>query len=541
MPSSWQPGGRRIRVVTLGTALVVLAGAGTAWGLTRGSAASYRSAVAANTTVMQTLSVTGTVSPVSHADESFQVAGTVADIAVKQGQHVRAGQLLGRLDRTELRSALRSARSTLAAARNRMTGDESGQGSSSPSSPTIQAAQPTVVLTPPPSTSGSLGGEQAAVRSAQQATDEDLAHAAAALKAADDACASSATTPTSSSTTPDPGATSSPDPTTTSGGSTADVCTTAGAALLAAQEQVDRDEQQVETAEAALTKTLSALSQQASKSSRSSTGSQHPRSHSQTLGATAASAADIALDQASIDQALSAVDSDRASLDQATLRAAISGRVAAVTVSRGDQVSASSSSPAFVLVGSRQEQTTVDLSAAEIRDVKVGMAADVVADGSSRHLSGHVVSVDAAGITASDGTVTFPVTISLPSGTNVVSGAAASVTLVIASVDDVLAVPTSAVHYSGATTYVELLRDGKESHRTVKIGAVGAAYTEVTSGLAAGDRVVLADLNAAVPSSSSSLTGLTGGGGRGGAFVRRFLGGAAAPSGGTLTFGGPAG
>jgi HlyD family secretion protein len=257
------------------------------------------------------------------------------------------------------------------------------------------------------------------------------------------------------------------------------------------------------------------------------------------------SAADIALDQASIDQALSSVDTDLASLDQGTLRATIAGRIVAVTVTHGDAVTASSTSPAFIIVGSQQEQTTIDLSATEIRKVKVGLTANVVADGSSKVLAGHVVSVNAAGTESSTGSVTFPVTITLPSGTNVVAGAAASVSVVIASVNDVLAVPTSAVHYSGTTAYVEMLRAGKLTRKTVKVGAVGAALTEISSGIAAGDRVVLADLNASGPCSSSNTSSTFGGGGftvpgGGGTFARRFTGGGTGQT-GTVTFGGPAG
>jgi HlyD family secretion protein len=141
-------------------------------------------------------------------------------------------------------------------------------------------------------------------------------------------------------------------------------------------------------------------------------------------------------------------------------------------------------------------------------------------------LSGRVVAINAAGTQSSSGSVSYPVTVALPSGTDVVGGAAASVTIVVATIDNVLAVPTSAVHYSGTTTYVELLRDGKQARRSVKVGARGAALTQITSGLTSGQHVVLADLGAAVPSSSSTLTGggAFGRGAGGGGFARRFPG-----------------
>jgi trimeric autotransporter adhesin len=72
------------------------------------------------------------------------------------------------------------------------------------------------------------------------------------------------------------------------------------------------------------------------------------------------------------------------------------------------------------------------------------------------------------------------------------------------------------VHYQGTRTYVEVLKAGKPARQAVRVSTVGAALTKVVSGLTVGQRVVLADLNAAVPSSSSTLTGRGGFGGFGG-------------------------
>jgi hypothetical protein len=94
------------------------------------------------------------------------------------------------------------------------------------------------------------------------------------------------------------------------------------------------------------------------------------------------------------------------------------------------------------------------------------------------------------------------------------------------------------VHYQGSSTYVNLLSAGALKRHTVTVGAVGPALTQVTSGLSVGESVVLANLNAAVPSSSSTLTGRGGfGGGFGGGqfTIRR----ATTSKGGVSTFVGP--
>jgi HlyD family secretion protein len=357
------------------------------------------------------------------------------------------------------------------------------------------------------------------VRSAQQETDRELSNSKAALAAANAACSSS---PSTTEPTPDSSSPADPAPTQSAVPSSSD-CTAAGAALLAEQEAVDRAQQKLADAEAALSSKLMAMLATVQGSSQTSSATQAP-SPSRSVTSVTASAADIALDQADIDQARASVTAAKADLAQTVLRATISGRVAAVNVKHGDRVGASSATAAVTIVGSRQQQTIVNLTATEIRRVKVGMVSQVVVDGSSKVLAGRVVGINAAGVQSSSGSVTYPVTITLPPGSAVVSGAAAAVTIVVASVADVLSVPTSAVHYNGTASYVQVLEDGEQSRRTVKVGATGAALTQIESGVADGDEVILADLDAPLPSTSSSLNVRGGFGGGGGGFARRFSG-----------------
>ncbi|HVT22455.1 MAG TPA: biotin/lipoyl-binding protein [Mycobacteriales bacterium] len=521
--------------------VVVLGGGGTAYGLTRSSGHSYRTAVAATGSVTQTIAATGTVSPVTAADARFQVAGTVSKVVVKTGQHVHAGEVIARLNRSALHDQVRSAQSSLRAARTRLSADESGQSSSSSSrQPMLQADQPVVVSTPTsnPRKGSDLAQHQADVRAAQQATDTDLVTAQQALAAAEAACASadpSSPDTTSSDATDSP----SPSPTATTADSTS--CTTASAVLLAAQQQVDRDESRLADAEAVLSRDLAAMAGSApSAANRSS----QPRTNDSSQRADSAatvpvSAAQIALDQAAIDQARAQVAVAKASLGETTLRSTIDGRVAAVTLAHGDRVSVSSTDGVVKIVGSRQEQATIALSATQIRRIDVGQVAQVLPDGSTHPMSGRVVSIDAAGSTSSTGTTSYPVTVSLPGGARVVSGAAAAVTVVISSVDNALTVPTSAVHHAGSRSYVDVLADGKLVRRTVSVGAVGAALTQITSGLTAGQEVVLADIDQAVPSSSSNLSGGGNLFGRGGGGGRRFAQFVTGAGGGPLPNAGP--
>jgi len=62
----------------------------------------------------------------TEADLGFEVAGRVADVAVREGDRVRAGQRLAGLDTKELEAALRAARSQADAARSRLDEVRSG-------------------------------------------------------------------------------------------------------------------------------------------------------------------------------------------------------------------------------------------------------------------------------------------------------------------------------------------------------------------------------------------------------------------------------
>ncbi len=541
--------------MVVGVVVVVAAGAASsAWALTRPTGPSYRTATVTHGTVDQTLTTTGELSPMRYANDDFQVSGKVAKVDVKVGDHVAAGATVALLHRATLQAALRTAKAGLSSARERLQQDESGEASAAAASTTstvtaaasdVSYRAATVTVSPQPQPSGSPGGsggsptgpgaggghgvvtaatlrsDQRAVVRAQRAVDRDLANAKIALKTESTACASE----TGSSPGTAGGATSSTSVTLS--------CTAAAQALLHDQQVVSADETSVNQAEQVLSADLStaekSLKTQGNSGSTTTGSGNGGRS---TLGGgstTTVTAAELASDQANIDTERAQVATARSDLGQATLHATISGTVAAVTIGKGDSVSGSSSatSPAFEIIGSHQDKATIYVSDTQVRRMKVGQTARIIPDGTSRSVSGRVVAIGGSGTESDSGSISYPVTVDVadPSDT-IVAGADAAVSITLATASNVLAVPTSAVHYQGATAYVDLLRNGKSIRHTVTVGAVGPALTEVTSGLSEGQRVILADLNASVPSSSSTLTGRFGGGGfgPGGGFVVTRLG-----------------
>jgi hypothetical protein len=70
-------------------------------------------------------------------------------------------------------------------------------------------------------------------------------------------------------------------------------------------------------------------------------------------------------------------------------------------------------------------------------------------------------------------------------------GATVQVDITIDQVQDAIQVPTFAITNDGTTSTVTVLVDGKESTREVTTGLVSGAFTQIRSGVKAGDEVVL--------------------------------------------------
>jgi trimeric autotransporter adhesin len=193
----------------------------------------------------------------------------------------------------------------------------------------------------------------------------------------------------------------------------------------------------------------------------------------------------------------------------------ISGTVGALTIKVGQSVSASAAAQITVL-GPGSEQVTISVGDLAVGQIQVGAAAAVTPSGSTAPLPGTVTSVGVKN-TSTGSAPSYPVVIGL-TGTppQLPDGQGATVSIVTAKVDGVVAVPTSAVRPAGATHTVTLLVDGTPRPTPVRIGAVGPDLTQIVSGVQPGQQVVLADLSQPLPSATTGTRGGTGGFGGGG-------------------------
>ncbi len=521
------PGRRRSRLAWTIAALCIAGGSAGAGVVVAGaSAVAYRTALARTASVESTLTVQGKVEPEARATADFGASGTVSAVDVRQGETVRAGETLATLVPTSLEEAVTAAKATLEAAEAKLASDEESESSSVTT--TTAAAGSSAGTTSTSSASSALSAAQATVVADQRKLDAAQEVVSTHLLAAKETCDESSeagSSSTSGSTTASAtdaaaisagsvsGAEGSPVTSSSSDSDTDSASTTCRSELstaLAAEATVSRDERALTRAESSLASLFSsesATSAAAAGSSDSSSAAgasdskataDDPSSSSETV-----TAATLAQDQESIDDDRASLFAAQASLAARDLVTPISGTVAAVDLSVDESVTAGSTSDAITVISAGSFEATATLTESEAAQVAVGDSVRVSVVGISGALKGTVTRVGPVDVSGGN---TYPLVVSLSTGADdIYTGTSAEISVVLKRLEDVLAVPTSAVRTrsSGHST-VEELSNGQVRDVPVKVGVVGDLYTEVLAGVAKGARVVLADESSPVPTSNTT-------------------------------------
>jgi HlyD family secretion protein len=555
---------------------VILGGGGIAWA-TSGSSGHYRTATASVGDVESTLGLSGTVASSSRRDLSFGVAGDLASMKVEVGDEVTSGQTLATLDPDDLDDAIVRAKADLAKARAQLESDQETQVS------TVTAAA--AASTSSASSAGTATTAAYIVRSVAKDTSSDLDQALATLQEQQKAVTTAQTAAIDAITAAkaalqDQGtacAVDDSDTDDTDDTAVSQACSDALAAVQAAQDVVADKQDALQDALTELTDTLSdAIDQLATADddaddddsdhdpSGQAPTDQSPTDESptdeaptdeapsdgapsqsggasqgQSGGGSASggasggsSAGSIASDQAAIDTAAAALTEAQLARKSATLTAPFAGTVLDVQAAKGDAVGASD--VVVIIAGDGGSTVTTTVTVDQVPQVEKGQIAHVTPAGADEPVDGTVTEIGM--LPTSGDTVTYPVTIDLADDVTAPEGAGATIDVVTGTVTGAVTVPSSAVTTAGRTT-VTVLADGTATPTPVTVGVVGSTRTSITDGLDAGQTVVLADLDAALPSGddTAGVRGFgTGGGPPSG--VRPGGGGAgAAPGGGRGT------
>jgi HlyD family secretion protein len=239
-------------------------------------------------------------------------------------------------------------------------------------------------------------------------------------------------------------------------------------------------------------------------------------------------------DQAAVINAQDALSSAQADLTSATLKSSIAGTVGSVSLVKGG----SSAGTSVVIVGNGAVAVTLNVPLASMASIHVGQKANVSPQGTTSFVPGTVSSISllpstsssggSAGSTttqggtgqssATSGSPVYPVVVLVPESLPALaSGSRADVSLLVGTAANVLTVPNSALTPLGNGQAMALtFKNGVATRAMVKTGYAGTLSTQITSGLTAGQQVVLADLSTALPTNTTNSRRFGVGGGSGG-------------------------
>jgi HlyD family secretion protein len=399
-----------------------------------------------------TLSAAGAVAAQSQVTLMFQTSGQVKEIDVQVGGKVKAGQVLAKLDATDLERAVSNAQIALDTSKVQLQKTQEG-----PKPADVESAR------------ASLANAQAAYKAAldkYNLSDAQLAVARVQVdqqKAALDRAQLAYDWEANNWLDPNPTLSAQ--------------YTTLTNTLAAYNLAVDAYNQQaVGINDTAL---RSAASQVASAQYQLDNLLNTP-----TPQAVASAEAQVRQNEASLQQA-------QISLANASVIAPFDGTVGDIYAVVGQQVSASTQ--ALALVDLSKLDLTITLAETDVPQVQVGQKAQIMLDAlQGQVFTGTVTEIDLVG-TVTSGVVNYAATISVDNpDASILPGMSATANIILAQRDNVLLVPNRAVRTVGTRLRtVTVLYEGQLIDVPVTIGLTGDTQSEVLSGLQEGDVVVL--------------------------------------------------
>jgi len=211
---------------------------------------------------------------------------------------------------------------------------------------------------------------------------------------------------------------------------------------------------------------------------------------------------DLKSQQLSIRQKQNSLADAKEKLADYYIRAPFDGVIAAVNVKKGDSLSSGTSVATLI---TEQHLAEISLNEVDATKVKVGQKATLTFDAASElSLTGEVSSIDSIGA-VSQGVVSYGAKINFDTkDERIKPGMSVSVSIIIDSKVDVLAVPVSAVKTQGETSYVEILVNNEPQKKEVTTGLANDTFIEIIEGLNEGDQIITSSVNSAAKSSTTA-------------------------------------
>jgi multidrug efflux pump subunit AcrA (membrane-fusion protein) len=574
----------RLRILTINLVIVVAIAAVGFWGYStlhpKAATAALSTVTVTRSDVSSTVSSSGTVVSPTDIALAPTTAGTLAELNVKVGQSVRAGQVLAQMDTTSLQSAVAQAQASLVQAQANLTNVQTTADTTAATSAiTLQNDQNAVT------TAQNNYAYQQTLIAASQAS--DLTTVQTALNKLNNDKATAAQNVALYQSSVDTAKNNLTNAQLTfndyeglygppSGTLTVAWCATINT-INANCTTLNQDNNAVINAQAAYNNALITQQQNLAKDAQTIAADQQSYSDAQATAALniKKNQQSLASAQATIDSAQSAlklyqlqnsnsttettlkVDAAQVTVAQsnlvtaeknlkgATVIAPVSGKVASISntligasISPNTTPANGTTSPTgfIVLTDIGGLQVTAGFSESDVAKIAVGQSASIAFTALPNATGDAKVSSIALLPTTSSGATTYTVTFQLTGKVaGLKPGMTATATVIVADSPNAISVTSRAVTTRGGRSTVNVVTtvNGKqvETPTSVLVGIVGDSSDEILSGLKVGQLVALP----AVVSSSSALTGVPstlGGAGLGGAGLGGGRGGAGGGFGG---------
>jgi HlyD family secretion protein len=198
---------------------------------------------------------------------------------------------------------------------------------------------------------------------------------------------------------------------------------------------------------------------------------------------------ELAIARAQVTQARSTLTQAQLNLEEATLVAPFVGTVADINIEVGQMVN--SSTPVIVLTDLTNYYVALYVDETEIGQVRIGQPVVITPDAfPDEEIEGEVTAIKSIG-TVSGGIVTYEVRVEIASTeVSIKPDMTTSATVVVEEKENVLLIPNRAIRREGDVEYVEVLAGTEVRRVAIATGASNDAVTEVTAGLEQGDLVV---------------------------------------------------
>lgn len=231
----------------------------------------------------------------------------------------------------------------------------------------------------------------------------------------------------------------------------------------------------------------------------------------------------------SLEDARLSLENNNDKLENYNIVAPISGKVIQKNIKAGEKLdNTNTSSPMAIISDLSSLIFTISVDELDISQIELGQKVSITADAlEGQKFSGIVDNISIVG-TSSNGVTSYPVKVVIDNSeeTDLIPGMNVDATIVIASKENVLTVPVSAVNRGNTVT----LADGTK--KEVTLGLSDSSNVEIISGLNEGDEIVVPVVNFSSDFMSTMMNmhgGMSGGmppGGMGGGMPSGMSGGA---------------